>query len=77
MSIIEFLDLILLKMNYINNHSAEYGVTVKYVTLSEYFDIVMAQNITWGVYTYVIMILMGTATGTATGTGKRAARASV
>ncbi|KAJ8390261.1 hypothetical protein AAFF_G00108300 [Aldrovandia affinis] len=36
-------------LNYINQHSEEFGVTVQYATLSEYFQAVHQSNLTWGV----------------------------
>ncbi|KAG9345484.1 hypothetical protein JZ751_008628 [Albula glossodonta] len=36
-------------MNYINQHSDEFGVTVQYATLSEYFQAIHQSNLTWGV----------------------------
>ncbi|XP_035281006.1 epididymis-specific alpha-mannosidase isoform X2 [Anguilla anguilla] len=36
-------------LNYINQHSEEFGVTVQYATLSEYFQAVHQSNVTWEV----------------------------
>lgn len=36
-------------LEYINNHSAQYGVSVRYATLSEYFQALHAFNTTWGI----------------------------
>ncbi|CAH6977974.1 epididymis-specific alpha-mannosidase [Phodopus roborovskii] len=36
-------------LEYINNHSAQYSVTVQYATLSDYFQAVHAFNMTWDI----------------------------
>ena len=36
-------------MKYINQNSKEFGVTVQYATLSEYFQAVHQSNLTWDV----------------------------
>ncbi|NWZ42383.1 MA2B2 mannosidase, partial [Brachypodius atriceps] len=36
-----------LLVDYINKHSAEFGVTVQYATLSDYFQAVYSRNLTW------------------------------
>ncbi|KAJ8382169.1 hypothetical protein SKAU_G00029470 [Synaphobranchus kaupii] len=36
-------------LSYINQHSEEFGVTVQYATLSEYFQAIHQSNVTWGV----------------------------
>lgn len=36
-----------LLVDYINKHSAEFGVTVQYSTVSEYFQAVYSRNLTW------------------------------
>ncbi|XP_059131017.1 epididymis-specific alpha-mannosidase [Peromyscus eremicus] len=36
-------------LEYINNHSAQYGISVQYATLSEYFQALHAFNMTWGI----------------------------
>ncbi|KAJ8262112.1 hypothetical protein GJAV_G00162360 [Gymnothorax javanicus] len=36
-------------LNYINQHSEEFGVTVQYATLSEYFRAIYQSNVTWEV----------------------------
>ncbi|RLW09175.1 hypothetical protein DV515_00002953 [Chloebia gouldiae] len=36
-----------LLVDYINKHSAEFGVTVQYATVSEYFQAVYSRNLTW------------------------------
>ncbi|NWT27505.1 MA2B2 mannosidase, partial [Cardinalis cardinalis] len=36
-----------LLVDYINKHSAEFGVTVQYATVSDYFQAVYSRNLTW------------------------------
>lgn len=36
-------------MKYINQNSKEFGVTVQYATLSEYFQAIYQSNLTWEV----------------------------
>ncbi|NWR47673.1 MA2B2 mannosidase, partial [Regulus satrapa] len=36
-----------LLVDYINEHSAEFGVTVQYATVSDYFQAVYSRNLTW------------------------------
>ena len=37
-------------MDYINNHTATYGMTLEYATLSDYVDAVNATHTTWPTY---------------------------
>lgn len=36
-------------MNYINQHSEEFGVTVQYATLKDYFQALYQSNMSWEV----------------------------
>lgn len=36
-----------LLLDYINKHSDEFGVTVQYATVSDYFQAVHSKNLTW------------------------------
>lgn len=36
-----------LLVDYINKHSTEFGMTVQYATVSDYFQAVYSRNLTW------------------------------
>ena len=38
-------------VNYVNNHSAEYGVKLRYATVGEYFQALHNTNHTWDLKT--------------------------
>ncbi|XP_028614068.1 epididymis-specific alpha-mannosidase isoform X3 [Grammomys surdaster] len=37
-------------LEYINNHSAQFGISVQYATLNDYFQALHASNMTWGIH---------------------------
>lgn len=40
-----------LLLDYINKHSDEFGVTVQYATVGDYFQAVYSRNLTWEIRT--------------------------
>lgn len=37
-------------LEYINNHSAQFGISVQYATLNDYFQALHVSNMTWGIH---------------------------